>query len=51
MVRQVTSGRPNAAVDPQINPSSQPQSRSGVVIAIAAFLVFSAAGAVAWLAL
>jgi hypothetical protein len=51
MVTQVTSGTPNAAVDPQINPSSQPQSRSGVVIAVVAFLVFSAPGALAWLAL
>ena len=51
MSEQMRSTRPNAVVDREMFPSAHMQSRSGHIIALVAFILFCAAGGLAWLAL
>ncbi len=49
--RQMRTIRPNAVVDPLMFPSDYIQSRSGLTIALVAFILFCATGGFAWFAL
>jgi hypothetical protein len=51
MSEQVRSTRPNAVIDPEMFPAEHMQSRSGRIIALVAFILFCAAGGLAWFAL
>jgi hypothetical protein len=48
---QTTSGRPNQAVDQEMNPASQQPSKASARAALAGFIVFCGAGAPTWFAL
>jgi hypothetical protein len=50
MSEQMRSTRPNAVVDPEMFPAAHTQSRSGHIVALVAFILFSATGGLAWLA-
>jgi hypothetical protein len=48
---QRTSGRPNAAVEPEMHPSSQGASRSRGLLMVVVFVAFSLTGLLVLLAL
>jgi len=48
---QISSDRPNQAVDPEMYPASQPPSKLSAKVALMGFLLLSGAGALIWLAI